>query len=42
VVPSDRKWYRNWAVSSIVRGVLEGMDPRAPKADFDVSKIVID
>jgi PPK2 family polyphosphate:nucleotide phosphotransferase len=42
VVPSDRKWYRNWAVSSIVRGVLEGMDPRAPKANFDVSKIVIE
>jgi hypothetical protein len=29
-------------VSSIVRGALEGMDPRAPEADFDASTIVIE
>jgi PPK2 family polyphosphate:nucleotide phosphotransferase len=25
VVPADRKWYRNWAVASILVGVMEGM-----------------
>jgi len=30
VVPADRKWYRNWAVSRIVVETLEAMDPRYP------------
>jgi len=42
VVPADSKWYRNWAVSSIVRRALEGMDPRPPKSEIDPSKIHID
>ena len=37
VVPSDRKWYRNWAVSALVRQALEEMDPQWPPADFDVA-----
>jgi PPK2 family polyphosphate:nucleotide phosphotransferase len=36
VVPSDRKWYRNLAVGSILRETLEGMDLGWPEADFDV------
>lgn len=42
VVPADSKWYRNWAVSSIVRRALEGMDPRPPKSEIDPSMIHID
>lgn len=42
VVPADSKWYRNWAVSSIVRRALEGMDPRPPRAEIDPSAIHID
>jgi len=38
VVPSDRKWYRNWAIASVLRETLEGMDLRWPEADFDVDQ----
>jgi PPK2 family polyphosphate:nucleotide phosphotransferase len=30
VIPADRKWFRNWAVSRIVIETLEDMDPRYP------------
>ena len=30
VVPADHKWYRNWAVSSILTDVLSEMNPRYP------------
>jgi hypothetical protein len=36
VVPSDRKWYRNWAVASLLAETLTDMDPRFPEPDFDV------
>ena len=36
VVPGDRKWYRNWAVASLLREVLTGLDPRYPAPAFDV------
>ena len=38
VVPSDRKWYRDWAVATVLRETLEGMDLRWPVADFDVAE----
>jgi PPK2 family polyphosphate:nucleotide phosphotransferase len=37
VVPADRKWYRNWAVATILRETFAEMDPQYPKADFDVA-----
>ncbi len=36
VVPSDRKWYRNWAVASLLLETLRTLDPQYPPADFDV------
>ncbi|MBE8473433.1 PPK2 family polyphosphate kinase [Streptomyces justiciae] len=36
LIPADRKWYRNWAVSRLLLEHLEALDPRYPKADFDV------
>jgi len=36
VVPSDRKWYRNWAVAALLAEALEWIDPQYPPADFDV------
>ncbi len=30
IVPADHKWYRNWAVATILVGVLEHMDLRWP------------
>ncbi len=37
VIPSDRKWYRNWAVTSILLETLKSLDPQWPEADFDVA-----
>ncbi|MFG0260354.1 MAG: polyphosphate kinase 2 family protein [Phycisphaerales bacterium JB041] len=42
VVPADSKWYRNWAISSIVRRTLERLDPKPPRAEIDASSIRIE
>jgi PPK2 family polyphosphate:nucleotide phosphotransferase len=36
VIPSDRKWYRNWAITMLLLETLHGLDPQWPVADFDV------
>ena len=36
VIPSDRKWYRNWAVATLLHETLGSLDPDWPVADFDV------
>ncbi len=41
VVPSDRKWYRNLAVSSILIQTLEKMDPRYP-LEPDLHGVVVE
>ncbi|MCX4957350.1 PPK2 family polyphosphate kinase [Streptomyces virginiae] len=38
VVPADRKWYRNWAISTLLREHLEDIDPQYPKGEFDVEE----
>lgn len=38
VVPSDRKWYRNWAVAQIIIKNLQQMNPKMPKPSIDVTK----
>lgn len=36
IIPADRKWYRNFAVSTIIIGVLDKMNPQHPKVpEFD-------
>ena len=40
VVPADKKWYRNWAVSHIVIETLEEMAPQYPQGD-DVAGVVV-
>ena len=40
VVPADRKWYRNWAVSRILVETLEHMAPEYPPGD-DIEGVVI-
>jgi PPK2 family polyphosphate:nucleotide phosphotransferase len=42
VVPADRNWVRNVAVSAIVRAKLESMDPRYPKPKWDPKTVVIE
>jgi PPK2 family polyphosphate:nucleotide phosphotransferase len=37
-VPADRKWYRNWAIASLLAEQLEDMKLTWPKADFDVTE----
>jgi PPK2 family polyphosphate:nucleotide phosphotransferase len=39
VIPADRKWYRDLAVSEIVAEALEQMDPRLPKTKLDVKRL---
>jgi PPK2 family polyphosphate:nucleotide phosphotransferase len=41
VIPADRKWFRNWAVSRIVIETLEAMDPRYPEPAEDLDGIVV-
>ncbi|MEV2253431.1 PPK2 family polyphosphate kinase [Streptomyces sp. NPDC050147] len=36
LIPADRKWYRDWAISGLLLEHLDMLDPRYPKADFDV------
>ncbi|MBY8878501.1 polyphosphate kinase 2 family protein [Actinacidiphila acidipaludis] len=36
VVPADRKWYRNWAISKLLLEHLELIDPQYPPGTFDV------
>ena len=38
VVPGDRKWYRNWAVATVLLETLRGLDLTWPDADFDVAE----
>lgn len=36
VVPAGRKWYRNWAVATLLLEHLRALDPQWPVATFDV------
>ena len=38
VVPADRKWYRNWAISRLLAERLEELGLRWPPATFDVEQ----
>jgi PPK2 family polyphosphate:nucleotide phosphotransferase len=39
VLPADRKWYRNWALGSLLVETLDIMDPRYPEPAFDVEEM---
>ena len=38
LIPTDHKWYRNWAVSTLLLEHFEELDPRYPESDFDVAE----
>ncbi len=42
VVPANRKWYRNLAVSNILIAALEGLDMRYPEPEEDLDGVVIE
>ncbi len=41
VIPADRKWYRDWAVLTVLTRTLARMDPRYPPAPDDLAGTVI-
>lgn len=41
IVPADHKWYRNFAVSRILKATLEKMNPKFPAPLADVEKLKI-
>jgi PPK2 family polyphosphate:nucleotide phosphotransferase len=38
VVPSDRKWYRNWAIAQLLLETLRSLDLDWPAPDYDVAE----
>jgi len=42
VIPSDRKWYRNLAISSVVTQALRDLDMSFPAPEDDISGLVIE
>jgi PPK2 family polyphosphate:nucleotide phosphotransferase len=42
IIPADKKWYRNLAISSILVETLEELNLRPPKAKHDLSKLKVD
>ncbi len=39
VVPAGRKWYRNWAVATLLHETLVAMNPRWPDPGLDVERL---
>jgi PPK2 family polyphosphate:nucleotide phosphotransferase len=39
VVPSDKKWYRNWAIAKIMSETLTELDPQYPQPDLDLDRL---
>lgn len=42
VVPADRKWYRNWVVSTLLVETLERLDPKFPDPPEGLDQVTID
>ncbi len=38
IIPSDRKWYRNWAVAALLTQRLQDLDPRYPPPPKDIHR----
>jgi PPK2 family polyphosphate:nucleotide phosphotransferase len=42
VVPSDRKWFRNWVVSDVIVRTLKGLNLKFPSPKDDLSKLKVE
>ena len=42
VIPADHKWYRDWALLSVLVDTLQEMNPQYPEPEDDLSGIVIE
>ncbi len=40
IIPADRKWYRDWAVLTVLTTVLEQLDPQYPEPSLGTGPIV--
>jgi len=40
-IPADRKWYRNWAVSTILVETLEKLNPQYPPPEPGLDRVVV-
>lgn len=38
-IPSDRKWYRNWAIAVLLRDTLRDLDLHYPEPDLDIAQL---
>jgi PPK2 family polyphosphate:nucleotide phosphotransferase len=38
-IPSDRKWYRNWAIGTILLETLRDLDPQYPVKELDIPRL---
>jgi PPK2 family polyphosphate:nucleotide phosphotransferase len=41
-IPADRKWYRNYVISTLVRETLESVDMKWPEPEPGLDKVVIE
>jgi hypothetical protein len=41
VIPSNKKWFRNFAVARILVQALESLELKPPKPDFDPRAVKI-
>jgi len=39
IIPANKKWFRNLAISSIVAEALEGLKLKFPQPSFDISRV---
>ena len=42
LIPANKKWYRNLAISEIITETLEGMNLKFPKVEIDPAAVRID
>jgi PPK2 family polyphosphate:nucleotide phosphotransferase len=42
VIPADKKWYRDWAVLTVLVETLRTMDPQFPEPAVDLADVVIE
>jgi len=42
VIPADKKWYRNWAVATIMTETMEGLHLAWPEPEDDLSGVVVE
>jgi polyphosphate kinase 2 (PPK2 family) len=42
IIPSDRKWYRNFVVSRLLVNVLSDLDPQFPPPESNLDGVVVE